>query len=103
MRRSQTSDCKQTYRMSNKTSSLNLHLTFSQAIQVYVNKEAENIDTQMRLPISLSPVLLKPSQVMAESKIIWERSDRDEATSKVSRYLLSFLDMVPKGLFTQLL
>lgn len=52
MRRSQTSDCKQTYRMSNKTSSLNLHLTFSQAIQVYVNKEAQNIDTQMRLPIS---------------------------------------------------
>lgn len=38
--------------MSNKTSSLNLHLTFSQAIQVYVNKEAQNIDTQMRLPIS---------------------------------------------------
>lgn len=49
MRQSQTAHCKQAYRMSNKISNLNLHLIFNQAIQVCVNKEAQNIDSQMRL------------------------------------------------------
>lgn len=52
--------------MSNKISNLNLHLIFNQAIHVYVNKEAQNIDTQMRL-LFLFP--LKPSQLMTNQKL----------------------------------
>lgn len=35
--------------MSNRISNLNLHLILNQAIQVYINRKAQNIDTQMRL------------------------------------------------------
>lgn len=49
MRQSQMSDCKQTYHTSVKITSLHLDLILNQAIQICVNKEAQNTGTHTNL------------------------------------------------------